>query len=85
MPIRHLDDDYYRYDPETHSLVGQNRRKVFQVGNPVTVEVLHVQAEKREIDFILPELNTKGGRVATRQKMKNRKVNRHRAKGRRRH
>lgn len=84
--IRHLGDDYYRYDPESHCLIGQNRRQIFQVGNSVTVEVLQIQADKREIDFILPaqlQKNVKASLGARRSiKHKNRQGGRQRSKGR---
>jgi len=84
--IRHLGDDYYRYDPESHCLIGQNRRQIFQVGNSVTVEVLQVQVDKREIDFILPTLaqkNVKGSAETRRSpKHKNKQGGRQRTKGR---
>jgi len=79
--IRHLGDDYYRFDPENHCLVGQNRRQVFQVGNVVTVEVLQVQADKREIDFVLPALNNTVEYNSGRKKTKGKQGGRHRGKG----
>ena len=79
--IRHLGDDYYRFDPENHRLVGQNRRQVFQVGNVVTVEVLQVQADKREIDFVLPALNNTVEYGSGRKKTKGTQGGRHRGKG----
>lgn len=73
--IRHLGDDYYRYDPESHCLIGQNRRQIFQVGNSVTVEVMQVQTDKREIDFILPSLAQKNVKssLAARRPLKHKK------------
>lgn len=53
--IRTLGDDYYRYDDEQHSLIGQGRRRIFQIGMAVTIEVWQVRPLVREIDFILPQ------------------------------
>ncbi len=84
--IRRLGDDYYRYDPEKHCLIGQSRRQIFQVGNSVTVEVLQIQADKREIDFILPALSQQNVSASTEKrrpaKHKNKQGGRHRTKGR---
>lgn len=84
--IRRLDNDYYRYDPERHCLIGQNRRQIFQVGNSVAVEVLQIQSDKREIDFILPSLSQQNVNASIEKrrppKHKNKQGGRHRTKGR---
>lgn len=54
--IRNLSDDYYSYDDEQHSLIGQARRRVFQVGMAVSVELWQVKPVPREIDFVLADL-----------------------------
>jgi ribonuclease R len=53
--ISNLEDDFYHYEEDLHRLIGQNRRKVFQVGNEVRVAVKNVNLERREIDFALAE------------------------------
>ncbi|EAT16775.1 ribonuclease R [Desulfuromonas acetoxidans] len=54
--IRTLSDDYYVFDEERLILVGQARRKTFQVGDTVEVEVWQIKSAAREIDFVLPDL-----------------------------
>ena len=66
--IRTLNDDFYRYDPEQHSLIGQGRRNVFQVGMAVTVDVWQVRPDRREIDFVLPGMDEKSSRLRSTQK-----------------
>ena len=73
--IRSLSDDYYSYEEEQHRLIGQARRRIFQVGMAVTVELRSVRPVPREIDFVLPDLvdetaaapRRKGGRYKRRQ------------------
>ncbi|MBN2644325.1 MAG: ribonuclease R [Desulfuromonadaceae bacterium] len=58
VPIRTLSDDYYQYDALTHALIGERRRRRFQLGQAVDVEVWQVRPAAREIDFILPEMES---------------------------
>ena len=51
-----LADDYYRFVPESYSLVGERRRRRFRLGDRVSVRVVRVNKDEREIDFtLLPE------------------------------
>jgi ribonuclease R len=51
--VSSLGDDYYAFDEERHSLVGRRGKRVFQLGDPVTVQVARVDEELRQIDFEL--------------------------------
>jgi ribonuclease R len=51
--ISTLADDFYHYEEDRHRMVGQNRRRIFQVGDAVRVRVVKVNLERREIDFHL--------------------------------
>ena len=51
--IRDLDDDFYHYDEKEYSLIGQNTRKKFQLGDPLRVKLVRTDLEKKQIDFIL--------------------------------
>lgn len=51
--IRDLDDDYYTYDEKNYRLVGKRHRKVYQLGDQVTIRVVAVSREKGEIDFLI--------------------------------
>src|SRR5262249_17484739 len=50
-----LTDDYYYYDDASHSLEGKRTRRRFRLGDPVTVEVVHVDLARRQLDFRLVE------------------------------
>lgn len=56
VSVRHLSDDYYQYDVQTHSLTGQRRRRRFTLGQAVEVVLWQVRLEGREIDFVLADL-----------------------------
>jgi ribonuclease R len=51
--IAKLKDDYYQYDESLHRLIGQRRRREFQVGDEVKVQLTRVDLDRREIDFEL--------------------------------
>lgn len=51
--VSSLTDDYYHYMENTHSLVGRRRKRAYQLGAPVRVQVVRVDGDKRRIDFEL--------------------------------
>jgi ribonuclease R len=46
-----LPDDYYYFEEATHSLLGQRRRRSYQLGDKVRVEVVRVDLHRRQLDF----------------------------------
>ena len=67
-----LDDDYYSYDETGYRMVGRRRGRVFRLGDRVTVGVLKVDIDAREIDlFLAPpvqETKKRAGRRPSRRK-----------------
>lgn len=51
--ISSIADDFYVFEEDLHRLVGQHRRRIFQVGDEVRVTVAKVNLDRREIDFVL--------------------------------
>lgn len=49
--ITSLGDDYYQYREKEHSLVGERTKQTFRIGDRVTVRVVSVSEERRQIDF----------------------------------
>ena len=49
-------DDYYRFSEQTHALFGENTRKTYRLGDRVTVQVVRVDQERRQIDLGLEEI-----------------------------
>jgi ribonuclease R len=49
-------DDYYRFNEQTHSLFGENTRKAYRLGDRVSVQVVRVDQERRQIDLALEEI-----------------------------
>ncbi len=50
-----LDDDYYEFDEKNYSLIGRRLKRVFRLGDKVTVKLIRVDEEKREVDFLIVE------------------------------
>lgn len=53
--VKDMEDDYYVYDEKSYALVGRRTRKRYRLGDEVKVQVVRVDPEEREIDFVLVE------------------------------
>jgi ribonuclease R len=53
VPMRDLDDDFYQFDEENYCLIGRRRRRKFQLGDQVKIQVARANLEKRQLDFVL--------------------------------
>jgi ribonuclease R len=49
--VTEMDDDYYIYDEQGHRWVGEHSKKVYRLGDTVTVQVLKTDRLTRNIDF----------------------------------
>ena len=54
--ISSLADDYYRYFERVHQLRGENTHRVFRLGDPIRVQVLRVDQERRQVDLGVVEV-----------------------------
>ena len=48
-----LKDDFYDYEDGKYRVIGRQTRKIYALGDVVTVLVLAASAEDRQIDFLL--------------------------------
>jgi ribonuclease R len=53
--VSSLCDDYYRFYEKKHMLIGSNLKKMFRLGDMVSVKLIKADVDKREIDFELIE------------------------------
>ncbi|QEC53146.1 ribonuclease R [Anseongella ginsenosidimutans] len=49
--LREIDDDFYVLDEKNYCLIGQRKKKKYQLGDEVKVRVKNVNLVKRQIDF----------------------------------
>ena len=86
--LESLKDDYYVYDRETLSLLGERTGKIFTIGTKVKVKLALASKISRRIDFILLEGGEKSGRkptkknTGTKQKRSSRVFYRRKVRGR---
>ncbi|MFW6042953.1 MAG: ribonuclease R [Marinilabiliaceae bacterium] len=52
IAIRDLDDDFYQFDEENYCLVGRRKNRRYQIGDPVKIQIVKADLEKRQLDFI---------------------------------
>jgi ribonuclease R len=53
IPLKYMDDDHYVYHEKRHFFKGKRTGKVYRLGDAVHVQVVRVDRDKREIDFLL--------------------------------
>jgi exoribonuclease R len=51
--VEDLNDDFYVLDEKNYCIIGQRRKKKYQLGDEVTILVKKVALAKRQIDFSL--------------------------------
>ncbi len=51
--LRDISDDFYTLDEKNYAIIGQRKKKVYQLGDEVKIRVKSVDLTKKQIDFIL--------------------------------
>jgi ribonuclease R len=51
--VNDMSDDYYNYNEISMSLIGQSTKKVYRIGDRVSVKVIAASKEERTIDFMI--------------------------------
>ena len=51
--LRDMSDDFYELDEKNYTIIGQTKKKTYQLGDEVQIKVKKVDLEKRQIDFTL--------------------------------
>lgn len=51
--LRDINDDFYVLDEKNYCIIGQRKKKKYQLGDEVTILVRKVDLSKRQIDFLL--------------------------------
>ncbi len=51
--LRDITDDFYVLDEKNYCIIGQRKKKVYQLGDEVRIKVKKVDLDKRQIDFTL--------------------------------
>jgi len=51
--ISSLGDDYYVFDEKGRRFIGRRSRRMYKLGDRIKVQVVRVDKEQKEIDFVL--------------------------------
>lgn len=55
VPIRDLGDDYYDFDEKNYCLMGRRNRRIYRLGDSITVKIAQANLERKQLDFALVE------------------------------
>ena len=55
VKVSEIKGDYFRYQENIHSLVGQRTQKKYQLGDPVNIILKKADLIKRQLDFVLDQ------------------------------
>jgi len=55
IKLRDMDDDYYKLDEKSYSIIGQRTKKKYRLGDKLTVKIMRVNEERRELDLAIVE------------------------------
>jgi ribonuclease R len=55
VPMRDLVDDFYEFDDDNYCIVGRRKKKKYQLGDIVKVEVARANLLKKQLDYRLVE------------------------------
>ena len=53
VSIRDMLDDFYEYDDDNYCIAGKHTNKIFQLGDPVRIEILRANLAKKQLDFAM--------------------------------
>ena len=51
--LRDISDDFYTWDEKNYAIIGQRKKKVYQLGDEIRIKVKKVDLTKKQIDFSL--------------------------------
>lgn len=55
IPMRDLDDDYYEFDEKNYCLRGRQKKRIYSLGDTITIRVARANLEKKQLDFALED------------------------------
>ena len=70
--VSYLTDDYYHYDERHYAMIGERTGNVFRIGEEITVRVINVNKEERDIDFEI--VGMKNNRRTNEENSQNRRI-----------
>lgn len=56
VSIRELEDDFYEFDEDNYCIVGRHHRKIYQLGDKISIRVAKANLVAKQLDFVLPDV-----------------------------
>jgi len=57
VSLKYLDDDFYYLDEDNYRVIGQHHGREFKLGDPVRIKVKHVDLQRKQMDFVLDDVD----------------------------
>ena len=51
IPMRDLSGDYYDFDEKNYCLIGRKTRRIYRLGDAITVKIAQANLERKQLDF----------------------------------
>lgn len=77
IPTKYMDDDHYVFHDKRHFFKGRRTGKVYRLGDRVKIQVVRIDRDRREIDFILADGEGNHGGTEPRRPEKPKKFPKH--------
>lgn len=68
--VSFMTDDFYRYDEQHYAMIGERTGNVYRIGDEITVRVVDVNKDERNIDFEIVGMKGSRRRQKPEQKQK---------------
>ncbi|XBM34687.1 ribonuclease R [Bacillus licheniformis] len=75
--VSFMTDDFYRYDEQHYAMIGERTGNVYRIGDEITVRVVDVNKDERNIDFEI--VGMKGSRRRQKPEQKQKKASKREA------
>ena len=61
IPVRDLDDDFYEFDEKNYMMIGRRKKRKYQLGDPITIQVARANLVTKQLDFALVDKDNPAG------------------------
>jgi len=55
VALKDMDDDFYKFNEKSFSIIGQVNKKKYQLGDDVNVQIIRTNLQRKQLDMILVE------------------------------
>ena len=55
IKLSSLDDDFYKLDAKTYSIVGERTKKVYSLGQKIKIKLISADLDRKQMDYKIIE------------------------------